>query len=428
MCHNSLIKMRFFLGFLVAGVILAGGFFLLRGERVVEVTPSGDLVTDQTSARVAIPQVPEAEPGSSSTTEASIKPNGDIENQGQLLNPPEVVKAIYVTGWSAGSAKKMDYLVKLVEETEINAVVIDIKDYSGYVSYFINLPIIKESGALDEPRILKPNTLVKKLHEHQIYVIGRISVFQDSVLAKSHPEWAVRASSTGELWKDRKGLAWMDPASREVWGYNLGIARDALARGFDEINFDYIRFPSDGNLEDMVFPFWREEVPMSGIMEDFFKYLRGNLDGAKISADLFGLATIDRTDLGIGQVIEKVFPYFDYVAPMVYPSHYAAYVFGYQNPANYPYEVVKNSMAEATKRLVEYNTSQLEGLSSSSVVVRHRVKAKIRPWLQDFDLGADYDAAKVRAQIKASDEAGGSGFMLWDPNNNYTREALLPET
>ncbi len=423
-----LISMRLFLGLALLLLVLAGGFFLLKGEKVFTIVQLDSRPGDYIQAKEVVLSSPEAElPLLDERVSGTTNKNGDIKNQEPLTSPPEVIKAIYATGWSAGSVKKIDYLIKMIETTELNAIVVDIKDYSGHVSYFINHPLLRASGALDEPRILKPNALIKKLHDHGIYVIGRISVFQDPVLAKAHPEWAVHVSSTGQVWQDRKGLSWMDPAAREVWDYNLAIARDAFTRGFDEVNFDYVRFPSDGSLKEMTFPFFKKEMTMASVIEDFFKYLRVNLPQDRLSVDLFGLATIEKGDLGIGQVLEKAFPYFDYIAPMVYPSHYASGIMGFRNPADHPFEVVKTSVAEAIKRLLEYNTNQLEGSSTPRVALRPRAKVKIRPWLQDFDLGAVYDAPKIRDQIRASDESGGVGWMLWDPKNDYTEGALLPK-
>ena len=140
--------------------------------------------------------------------------------------------------------------------------------------------------------------------------------------------------------KDKSGLSWIDPAAKESWDYNIDIAKDALNKGFDELNFDYVRFPSDGNLKDMSFPFWDEETPKHLIIRQFFKYLRQELSDAKISIDLFGLSTVSSDDLGVGQVIEDAFEYSDYVCPMVYSSHYAYGFIGFENPAEYPYEVV----------------------------------------------------------------------------------------
>ena len=199
------------------------------------------------------------------------------------------------------------------------------------------------------------------------------------------------------------------------------MAREALERGFDEINFDYIRFPSDGDLDDAVFPSWDEAVPQREIIASFWRFLRSELPGARISADVFGLTTVARDDLGIGQQFEDTLPSFDAVAPMVYPSHYYTGSFGYAKPAQHPYEVVYESAASALERMSAFRAA----------TTTPPLRATLRPWLQDFDLGATYTADMVRAQINAVSDAASttpellSGWMLWDPENRYTEEALV---
>ncbi|MBI3589704.1 MAG: putative glycoside hydrolase [Candidatus Liptonbacteria bacterium] len=425
--------MKFYGWFIAVLILAAAGFFLFfRAPKVFEIKPADSVGSSSTNPMGGIQGQPEAPIPTSSILKSEVKKSsGDIENQQPLANPPAVIKAIYATGWSAGSTKKMDYLMKMIDETELNAIVIDIKDYSGYVSYYIDEPLIKGSGALNELRILKPNALIKKLHEKQIYVIGRISVFQDPILAGAHPEWALKSSSTGSVWKDNKGLAWMDPASKDVWNYDLTVARDALTRGFDEVNFDYVRFPSDGSLNKIIYPVWDKKSSRASVIGSFFKYLRENLGEAKLSADLFGLVTVAIDDLGIGQTLLKALPYFDYIDPMVYPSHYASGFAGYKNPADYPYEVIKNSLEGAMLKIRNYEFEKVKSTSTTAasgtteVVKTKEARAKIRPWLQDFNLGATYDATKVRAEIKASEENEGQGWLVWNPANVYTREALL---
>jgi hypothetical protein len=357
--------------------------------------------------------------------ELAKKPiNIDLSPQKQLENPPEIIKAIYATSWSAGSSKKMDYLIKLIKDTELNSIVIDIKDYSGELAYDTDIDLVKKYGAVKEIKIAKPNALIKRLHDEGIYVIARQTIFQDPILAAARPDLALTSSSTGKQWKDNKGLMWIDPAAQEAWDYNIAIAKDALKRGFDEVNFDYIRFASDGNMDDVKYPFWDEKTFMRYVIRDFFKYLRKALPDARLSADLFGYTTLLYNDLGIGQIIDDAYHYFDAIAPMVYPSHYNRGFLNYQNPAEYPYEVVYASISEANSRLQKY----IENAAVSTSTERYLVKnPQIRPWLQDFDLGATYDAEKVRAQIDAVYNAATDtpmGWMLWDPNNIYTREAL----
>ena len=349
-----------------------------------------------------------------------------------LADPPKMIKAIYLTGWSAGNPSKINYLINLVKTTEINAVVIDVKDYSGYVAYDIKVPEVEKYKA-EEIKIPQINRLIKQLHDEGIYAIARITIFQDPRLAEARPDLAVKSKKTGAPWLDRKKLTWIDPAAKDAWDYNIAIAKETSQRGFDEINFDYIRFPSDGDLEDMEFPFWDGKSPESSVIRNFFKVLRQELAGVKISADLFGLATINRDDLGIGQIIENAFEYFDFVSPMVYPSHYASGFLGYKNPALYPYEVVKYSMDSAFQRLKNYELGIMNNATttatSTNMIRDSRSKiqdSKLRPWLQDFDLGADYNAETVQKEIQAVFDAATStpellnGFMLWSPSNIYS--------
>ena len=355
----------------------------------------------------------------------------DIEPQKPLTNPPSYIKAVYLTSWSAGDKKKLNYIIDLIKTTELNAVVIDIKDYSGYVSYDISAPEVEKYKA-KEIRIPRLNALIERLHNEGIYIIGRIVIFQDPILAEARPDLAIHSKNkliannqqltVKTLWLDHKKLAWIDPAAKEAWNYNLTIAKDAVERGFDEINFDYIRFASDGNLDDMKFPFWNEKTLKTKTIGDFFKYLRESLPGVKISADLFGLTTIQNDDMGIGQLIENAYAYFDYVSPMVYPSHYAQGFLNYKNPAKYPYEVVKYSMDTAIKRLINYG---LPTTATSTIL-----NSKLRPWFQNFNLGTNYDAQMIKAQIQAVYDAASStpelinGWMMWNPKNIYTKEAL----
>jgi hypothetical protein len=339
----------------------------------------------------------------------------EIKIENKLQNPPEEVKALYLTGWSAGNAKKIDEIIELIGREKLNAVVIDIKDYSGYISYKSGIEEVLRYEA-EQIMIDDVDGLIKKLHDNNIYAIARITVFQDPVLAKARSELAIKNKTTGGIWKDNKGLAWIDPASTEAWDYIIKIAQEASEKGFDEINFDYIRFPSDGLLANMSFPFYNnKEKEKHEVIKEFFSYLRANLSGITISADLFGLATINSGDLGIGQTIEDAYENFDYISPMVYPSHYASGFIGYKNPAEHPYEVVKYSIEKAIIKLEEFNK-----LQKSDLETEDKKLAKIRPWLQAFDMGAVYGADKVKAQIKASNESGGIGWILWNSSNNYS--------
>jgi hypothetical protein len=373
------------------------------------------------------------------SAQEGVAQGGDIPPQPHLAVKPQRVKAMYATAWTAGSKKRMNEVIELIDETELNAVVIDVKDYSGFLSYATGIPEFQESGAEEEIRILRPNALLKSLHDRGIYAIARITVFQDPVLAKAHPEWALK-DSEGALWSDRKGLFWLDPSVQEVWDYHLKLAKDAYRRGFDEINLDYIRFPSDGRVTDIRYPQFREDVPKQDVIGAFLAYLRKHMEGVPLSIDIFGLVTVDTGDVGIGQHLEVMLPYVDYVMPMVYPSHYAQGFIGYKNPAAYPYEVVQYSLDRALARMAAYREIQSTPAASSTTTSSERFAisdlpfARLRPWLQDFDLGADYDAEMVKEEIRAVAEAAEKypelveGWALWSPGNTYTRGALTGET
>jgi len=366
---------------------------------------------------------------------ASLVPGPNIS---QSRESPQIVKAVYITGWSAGNSSYLNYLANLFKTSQINSVVVDVKDASGYVYYNANVLEVQKYK-LYNGSIKNIDNLMKFFHDQNIYVIARIVVFQDPMLAKNRPDIAVYDTnktfvpSNPILWQDNKGLSWMDPASKEVWDYNIALAKEAASRGFDEINFDYIRFPSDGDLSNMGFPAWNKNESRRDVLKNFYKYAREKLQGITISADLFGLATVNNDDLGIGQYLEDALPYFDYVCPMVYPSHYATNFLGFKNPAEHPYEVVKHCSEISYYRRQIFITKQKitqeqeKRLNPESSPVTQVFAAKIRPWLQDFNLGAVYTADMVKSQITAVKESykeDYAGFMLWNPSNYYTKEAI----
>ena len=334
------------------------------------------------------------------------------------IDTPEAVKAIYMTSWVAGTPSFREKLVKIADETEINAIIIDIKDYTGKIAFKVDDPLLQEVGSV-ENRISDVREFIKRLHDKDIYVMGRISVFQDPYYVSKYPEFAVKRESDGEVWEDYKGISWLDAGSKEVWDYVVAIAKESYKIGFDELNFDYIRFPSDGDMYDIYYPFSEEKVladPNYGkaeVIRNFFKYLDSEMKDtdAVLSADLFGMVTTNPDDLNVGQVLEYAEPYFDYIAPMVYPSHYPWGFNGWENPNKEVYGVVKYSMDKAVERMLSASTSP----------------QKLRPWLQDFDYGGNYDIAEVRAQIQAVYDAGLTSWMLWAPSNVYTKDALLKD-
>ncbi|HEY4503500.1 MAG TPA: putative glycoside hydrolase [Candidatus Paceibacterota bacterium] len=321
---------------------------------------------------------------------------------------PNSLKALYMTSWVGGNEKLRNNLVRIIDETELNAIVIDIKDYTGRISFLVEDPSLKKIGSA-ESRIKDIKEFIGMLHDKGIYVIGRISSFQDSYLVRRHPEYAVK-NKKGDVWKDFKGVSWLDAGGHQVWDYLSAIGNEAYSVGFDELNFDYIRFPSDGNMEDISYPYSNGKI-RSEVIKDFFVYIDEAFrpKGIPISVDLFGMTTSNKDDLGIGQILENALAHFDYVSPMVYPSHYPPNFNSWKNPAEKPYETVFYAMSKGYARAVLASTTPM----------------KLRPWLQDFSInGTTYTPQMIRQQIQAVYDVGLPSWMLWNASNVYTASAL----
>jgi hypothetical protein len=245
------------------------------------------------------------------------------------------------------------------------------------------------------------------LKKNGIYTIARQTVFQDPILAEKKSEWALK-NRQGGLWRDNKGLAWVDPNNHDVWAYNVAIAREAIKAGFDEINFDYVRFPSDGATSNIVYA--NGDKTREEVMGEFFKYLRTELgrEPAWISIDMFGFVMERHDGMSIGQRLEDAVDSIDYICPMMYPSHYPSGHLGLANPAANPREVFENGM----KKGLPY----FEGK-----------RASVRPWIQAFNMGAVYDAEKIRAQIDAIEKYSDAGWLMWNAANRYTGAGLKSE-
>ncbi len=333
------------------------------------------------------------------------------------ISTPKEVKAIYMSSWVAGTPSVRDRLIDLITTTELNAIVIDVKDNTGVLSW--------------EGRIRDLEELIEELHGKNIYVIARIASFQDPHYVKLHPELAVLHKTTGEVWKDRKGVPWIDTGSRSMWEYIASIGEEAYARGFDELNFDYIRFPTDGNLTVMKFPVSGERASYDkrGIVKEFYAFLHDRFSPQRIpiSGDLFGIIATNQVETKtLGQDLRDAYLYFDYVALMVYPSHFYAGTAGFQNPAAHPREIIDFSTRGAMA-IAEEVASSTRNASGTPQVASSAYIAKLRPWYQDFDMGATYTKEMVRAQIEAGEKYQVTSWMLWDPANKYTKEALRRE-
>ncbi|MGE5554562.1 MAG: putative glycoside hydrolase [Betaproteobacteria bacterium] len=325
---------------------------------------------------------------------------------GPQIPRPEQVRGIYVTGWTAGLTSRFNQLVRLVDETPLNAMVIDIKDDQGILTY--RMPL-RPGLDVDQQtvKVADIDALLATLRAHRIYPIARLVVFKDQLLPKAHPEMAVQRPD-GRLFRDRAGYLWANPYDRRVWEYNLAIAKDAASRGFAEIQFDYVRFPDIHRSVPLVFPV-HDERTKADVIRDFLAYARQELRpyNVRLSADIFGLVTTVKDDLGIGQNLEAVASAVDWISPMAYPSHYAPGEFGLRDPDVEPYRTVYLSLRDAVRRL------KAAGMATEIV-----------PWLQDFSLRHAYGEQEVLAQVKAAADLGIDDWYLWNPANRYTASAL----
>ena len=341
-------------------------------------------------------------------------------------------KGIYMTGFVANSLSGpgnsfRQNLVNLIQETELNSIVIDVKEVHG--------PYM--------PASLK--NFIEELHQKNIWVIARIVAFKDSSLIEENPELYLKSATnstaiSSSLWTDYGGGYWLDPASQEAQDYLIEFSKKAIDLGFDELQFDYVRFPSDGNLSDIIYPFYSyEEKKKHEVMRDFFSKITQSLKEYKpsiiLSVDLFGYVAGQLQSLEIGQRVIDVADNFDYISFMLYPSHfYDGFIIGADSERELPALFFKKD-SDNIEEIVSSNPYQVVFRSLLSVkdyLASIDSEAKLRPWLQDFNLKADtdrgivYDAEKVKAQIQASIDAGTDGWLLWSAANVYTKEALNP--
>lgn len=326
---------------------------------------------------------------------------------------PSVRKALYLSYYGVGDRVIRQRVLDLVERTELNAVVIDVKGDRGFIPYETGVPLARAAGALGPVRVRDLDVLVKELKRKGIYTIARVVAFKDDVLARHRPEWALIDARTGRPWVDNERLAWLDPYREEAWDYVIAVAREAASRGFQEIQFDYLRFPADGELGHVRYSRPSTQASRLQAITGFLTRARAALDGtgALIALDIFGYVAFNSTDSEIGQRIEDLAPWVDIFCPMAYPSAYHRGIPGFPNPVVHPYEVVFETVQRTRERAA-------------------RGGAQVRPWIQDFrDYAFDrrsFTAAEVRAQMRAAEAAGAAGWMIWNPRNDYTAEALDP--
>ena len=314
---------------------------------------------------------------------------------------PKDVRGVHVTMGLAGLPGKIDQYTSL-RAYGLNTLEVDVKDENGKVGFVTPaVPrLAREIGAA-EP-YYDVASVVRKVHAAGMYLIGRVVMFEDPVLSAARPDLAVLRPD-GSRWLNNGGLGWVNPYDHRVWRYDVGIAEAAAKAGFDEIQFDYVRFPSDGDLSQIVFPH-KSAQPKGTTIADFLRYASGQLHplGVRVSADVFGLAATH--DLGIGQVPKRIAPYLDAIYPMVYPSHFSAGEYNIPDPDTYPGRTVARALFDFRR--------QVKG------------KTTLVPWLQDFSLAHSYGLIEVSDQIAAARRQHTGGFMLWNPEGVYTLEAL----
>ncbi len=339
---------------------------------------------------------------------------------------PRAVKGIYLSQCVAGTPSFRDKLVSFIDDTELNTVIIDIRDYTGKIAFPTENPALADAVS-DACGASDMKSFIKKLHEKDIYVIGRITTFQNPYWSLLYPDQAVQKKGGG-VWKDHKGLAFVDVGAKPYWDNVVELGKVSYEIGFDELNFDYLRYPSDGPMLEADYT-WSNGKPKAVVLEEFYVYLTNALrpTGAVLSADLFGMVATNQDDLNIGQVLERALPYFDYISPMVYPSHYPSGYNGYKNVNEHSYDIVKLAMDTATARAVATSTKiasfAYTPIASTTPQIYKKPSyspSKIRPWLQSFDYPIAYTPAMVEEQIKASNDAGLDSWLFWDAANKYT--------
>lgn len=326
----------------------------------------------------------------------------NISDNRPAVRIPVGTKGIYMTGRTFRE-ERFGELLDFASSSEINTFVIDYKDDSGvFLEKNTNSFLLENEPSFYTEECGEKISLLK---EQDIYPIARIVVFKDPHLSEFRPDWSLHRSD-GSLWLDRKGISWVDPLNENVWKYAVETAKEAAKCGFREIQFDYVRFPTDGDTSEIVYDFGGRQK--KDVIYDFLRYASDELQDYNvfISADVFGLTTTTVDDMGIGQQFELIAETVDYICPMVYPSHYGPGIYGIDNPNASPYETVFNAAEDAAEKLAGK-------------------KAILRPWLQDFSYGYSYGTEEVMQQKQACYDAGCTEWLFWNAGNYYNENAYI---
>lgn len=338
-----------------------------------------------------------------------------------IAYPEDGVKGVFVTAHSAGGAR-MEPLTNLLNSTDLNAMVIDIKEDNGDIT----MPLESDHELVNKfsTNWIDPEGLMSHLEENEIYPIARIVVFKDSRLAKERPDLSFR-NPDGSVWSNRAGHSFVNPFQKEVWDYNVEIAKQAAMMGFKDIQFDYVRFPEGFELRDEELDYSRGDYAgddMDNVQQrveavtDFVAYARKELEAfdVDVSVDIFGYSATVPEAPGIGQNFSRISENVDVISSMIYPSHWGPGSLGIAKPDLEPYNVVANYM--------DHENEVLDNLGEKAPVSR--------PWIQDFTasyLGSgwykNYGAQEVSEQIRALSDYGVNEFLLWDAANTYSEGA-----
>ena len=324
---------------------------------------------------------------------------------------PFVARALYSPSAIFEASGRLDALLDLIDKTEVNAMVIDVKETAGNLYWATDLAAAKAVGAVMEHPLFQLDELLPKLKERGIYLIARLVVMKDNTLGKARPDLAVMNATTGEPWRDYRGGIWLDPYNAGVAEYIAALAGDLADKGFDEVQLDYVRFFSDGDYATADTNLPNTQSFRLPAIRRLFRVVSGALatKRAFLSADVFPISFIATDDQGIGQRPEVIMPYVDYFSPMVYPSHYGPYTFGFANPNDHPYEVIDQTLKIMNEE-------------------RAGLRMVIRPWIQDFGYGPfpPYSAGQVLQEMKAASDNGAQGWMIWNAQAFFTEAALGP--
>ena len=318
---------------------------------------------------------------------------------------PVAVKGILMNGYTAGGSRLGD-LLDLVKRTELNAVIIDVKDERGEISWLPRTPMAEQAAA-GVPKILNPKAMVTRLHRAGVYVIGRVVAFRDAKLATARPDLALQ-DTRGGVWHGYDGQTWTDPYSSEVQDYNIAVAVEAVEDGFDEIQFDYTQFPIDGDTQQ-VWSRYADGRARPLVLANFLARARAQIDGRGryTSVDAFGNTVLTDSNPAAGQDLRLLAASVDYVSPLIWPEMFPKPSFGLFDPERDPGPAVTAAVHNAEGRIAGTG-------------------ARLRPWLQDFTQRIPYTPVEVSAQITASEHAGAGQWMLWNGLNRYSEDALRP--